>query len=504
MLRLTAAIFACVFTVPAAAATFVVSNTSDSGVGSLRQAIMEANATSDPDTIEFAIPGDGVHTIAVLSTLPPITKPLIMDGYTQPGSHANTRLPDEGGLDGTLTIEISGASASSGTPAGLIVNNTVATLRGLVVNGFKQQVNVGQPTPNSSNVMIEGCYLGTDPSGTLAGGMDQEYGIAGRTNHGRVIVGGTTAAARNLISGFSVASAMEFEATATGPIIQGNLIGTDASGMHAIATHSNGIGISSGNAMGLGTRIGGDTAAARNVISGNGNGISIYCGSVTTDHACTDGLQIAGNYIGTTVAGTAPLPNVTYGISTSAPYATMSRIRIGGETAESENRIAWNGQGGLFSNDGNATWTIEIARNLIYGNGDFDMDLPYHGRNLNDPGDADETYANRSQNYPAILAVDQVGNQLMITYVVDTAVANASYPLTVRFYRALGLGADLWLGEDTYAVANAQQQKQVVLTLPVGISVYGVIATAADAAGNTSEYSDSFLTDLIFADGFDA
>jgi hypothetical protein len=89
---------------------------------------------------------------------------------------------------------------------------------------------------------------------------------------------------------------------------------------------------------------------------------------------------------------------------------------------------------------------------------------------------------------------------------VDTAVANATYPLTVRFYRALGGGTDPWLGEDAYSLADAQQQKQVVLTMPASIAVSGVVATAADAVGNTSEFSDPFLfgdPDLIFANGFD-
>jgi hypothetical protein len=52
----------------AQAATFTVTNTNDSGTGSLRQAILDANSSGDADTIEFAIPGDGPFTIAPWSS----------------------------------------------------------------------------------------------------------------------------------------------------------------------------------------------------------------------------------------------------------------------------------------------------------------------------------------------------------------------------------------------------------------------------------------------------
>src|SRR5438105_1177721 len=72
------------------AATFTVINTADSGAGSLRQAITDANGTAGADMIAFNIPGAGVHTITPLTTLPPITHPVTIDGETQPGASANT------------------------------------------------------------------------------------------------------------------------------------------------------------------------------------------------------------------------------------------------------------------------------------------------------------------------------------------------------------------------------------------------------------------------------
>src|SRR5262245_51677513 len=68
------------------AATFTVTNTNDTGAGSLRQAIDDANATPGADTIVFNIPGAGVHTITPQSLLPIVNEAVTIDGYSQPGS----------------------------------------------------------------------------------------------------------------------------------------------------------------------------------------------------------------------------------------------------------------------------------------------------------------------------------------------------------------------------------------------------------------------------------
>src|SRR5574338_121214 len=72
------------------AATFTVTNTNDSGVGSLRQALTDANASPGADTIQFTIPGAGVHVINVASFLPTIDDPVTIDGYTQSGASVGT------------------------------------------------------------------------------------------------------------------------------------------------------------------------------------------------------------------------------------------------------------------------------------------------------------------------------------------------------------------------------------------------------------------------------
>src|SRR5262245_30834943 len=66
-------------------AVLIVTNTNNSGAGSLRQAIIDANATTAIDTIIFNIPGNSVHTINLIDFLPFIDQPVIIDGTTQPG-----------------------------------------------------------------------------------------------------------------------------------------------------------------------------------------------------------------------------------------------------------------------------------------------------------------------------------------------------------------------------------------------------------------------------------
>src|SRR5436190_2554391 len=112
---------------------FTVTNTNDSGTGSLRKAITDANSMGG-GTINFNIPGSGVHTISPLTVLPTITQTVTIDGYSQPGSSANTNPPTMG-LNAVLLIELNGQFSGSNF-GGLIVNAPNCTVRGLVINRF--------------------------------------------------------------------------------------------------------------------------------------------------------------------------------------------------------------------------------------------------------------------------------------------------------------------------------------------------------------------------------
>src|SRR5262249_12961592 len=141
---------------------FTVSNTNDSGAGSLRQAILDANSMGG-GTINFDIlPHGPAYTISPLTVLPTITQTVTIDGYTQSGATANTNPPTMG-LNTVLKIELSGVNSGSNF-SGLIINADNCTVRGLVINRFVHDaIDV-----NSNGNTITGNFIGTNVAGTAA------------------------------------------------------------------------------------------------------------------------------------------------------------------------------------------------------------------------------------------------------------------------------------------------------------------------------------------------
>jgi len=270
---------------PASAATFAVSSAADSGPGSLRQAITEANAAGGSNTVTFAISGAGPHTITLASALPGIGGSLVIDGYSQPGSVMNTHTPEQGGLDTQLMVELVG----NGGVGFWLQANASLTLQGLALHGFGDAIAGNGGGPDASQLRVYGNFIGTALDGTaLPGNGNGASGV--RCGFTSAQIGGTQAWQRNLLSGNGGAGVL-----VGGPaVIEGNLIGTDASGTSAIP---NGIAANWGGIV-LGSRtdvrIGGADPASRNVISGNRPlGIAIWA-SFGASGAPT-GFEIKGN-----------------------------------------------------------------------------------------------------------------------------------------------------------------------------------------------------------------
>lgn len=512
-----------------APAVIMVTTTADDispgdGSVSLREAITAINAGNDlgdhdiamqnpgtfgtNDAIHFMIPtslmtpGSGLFEIIVGSDprasqipLPAIIKPVTIDGYSQPGSRQNT-LPDSD--NALLLIEVDGDSiAPQQELGGAMVELTVAagnsTVRGLVMNfaiekGGSQGIalqtgddniiegniitgcdtgvvvvsrrnTVGGTAPGARNVIsgnrdgilitssenrVLGNFIGTDASGTRPQ-PNSSIGIYVVEFSSDNLVGGTAVGARNTISGngegVQIDGFLDSSGApigATGNLVQGNFIGTDATGTAVLRNLGNGISILQAS----GNTIGGTAPGAGNVISGNdGDGVAIFFA----------GNLVQGNSIGTDFMRRANLGNVGNGVSISASSNT-----IGGTSAGAENIIAYNRSNGILVSDGTGN---AIRRNSIYLNTKLGIDLGGNGATANDAGDADSG-PNNLQNFPEIRSATLFDGTLTLALRVSSDAANSASPLTLEFF-----------------LANPNGPNNLIM------------ATATDAAGNTSEFS---------------
>ncbi len=273
--------------IPAAVAagqTFVVDSTGNAGDAAidgvcdtapgapvectLRAAIEEANATGTSDRIEFQVGGPGatgVRTIRVgFIVLPAITSPLVIDGYSQPTASPNSAAT---GSNAILRVVLDGpCSEFTCQPAqafGLDVRSSGVTVRGLAIGDFHHAIRVA-----AGSAVIAGNFIGTDARG-LSPRPNQGSGVVVAARGAQV--GGTAAADRNIISG-NEGSGILLQPGALEAVVQGNLVGTDRSGVGDLGNGGAGIelrGTGFGK-PGQGPLIGGGSAAAANVVAWNG------------------------------------------------------------------------------------------------------------------------------------------------------------------------------------------------------------------------------------------
>jgi hypothetical protein len=276
---------------PARAAAYTVSNTNDSGAGSLRQAILDANANAGTDTISFSIPGTGVRIISPTSALPAITEAVTIDGTTEATA---------AGQSGTYTtplVEIAGTSAGAGV-SGITLNASNSTIRALIVTRFGGH---GIDVSGNNNALL-GNYVGTD--GTSALGNTQA-GIYLRTTSAGNRIGGTVATHANLIAN-NGGDGIRADGTGTNNAFLGNAIrdnGEQGIDLGAAGVTANDAGDGDGGANDLQnfpviTAAG--TDGARVVVSGSINTTATT--TVRVELFVTD-VAAAGNGEGRTLLG---------------------------------------------------------------------------------------------------------------------------------------------------------------------------------------------------------
>ena len=239
------------------ASPYIVTNTNDSGPGSLRQAILNADANdSVPVTISFNIPtsdpgyAGGVFTIEPLSQLPVLSQNITIDGTTQAAFTGNTNPYGP-------VIVLNGANQSTGDGLELDDNNTV---KDLDINGFQGTgINLywsfsSNGLTNNDNQILDN-YLGTNPTGTIAVPNDVGVAIVGYgspdwQSAGNLIQGNLISG--NLSNGIVIADTNQTQ-------VLDNLLGTDRTGTAALGNGGNGVGL--GNAGAPSNTIEGNTIA---------------------------------------------------------------------------------------------------------------------------------------------------------------------------------------------------------------------------------------------------
>jgi hypothetical protein len=449
--------------------TFHVTTTADSGPGSLRQAILEANAVFGLNAIAFNIPGAGPQTISPLTALPAISNLVAIDGYTQPGASPNA---DPAAFNGAIQIVLDGASATSGF-SGLNLQWPGSVVRGLNIINFKNGSSGIELGPATMNCAIEGCVIGMDLNNVSR--PNSSAGISGGGKNNRI--GGLNPAARNVISGNG---RYGISLGGSENVIVGNNIGTTLNGLAKVANTLGGIELGAAN----NTVIGGTAPGARNVISGNnGEGIRV-------DQSYSTVIQ--GNYIGSDIHGNAGLPNASSGIL----LLISNRATVGGDVAGAANLIAFNGGNGVEVNGGTSN---VIRGNSIHSNTRLGIDLYPNGPSPNDVGDGDQG-SNGNQNFPLITSamahestIDVGGtlnSRTNVTFTIDiyaNAVADAS---------GHGEGQQ-YLGSTT-VTTDGDGNATFTVTLPAVIVGRFIAATATDPEGNTSEFSLTFQASTTF------
>jgi hypothetical protein len=400
------------------------------------------------------------------------------------------------------------------------IGGTVAAARNVISGNAGNGVTLDEA---ASGNFVRGNFIGTDSSGAGDLGNGAEgIGLHGSNN----LVGGTTAAERNLISGnggdgiglygpgvsgnqilnnrigtnaagtaaipnegYGIRAiegegnsillnlisgnerAMSLEDGTVDFLVQGNVIGLNAAQTAKLPNHSTGLDIS-----GVGHLIGGSAAGAGNVIAGND-----YSGILLTGAATEN--RIEGNFIGTNAAGATGLGNAQVGVMVTE----ASNNTIGGIEPGAGNTIAWNGYLGVYvwSGSGNAILGNSIHDNVLLG-----IELDPQGPEPNDAGDWDAG-ANRGQNYPVLTSALASGGQLAIQGFLD---ARPWTEYRVELFSSVGFDAT-GVGEGQHylgavvVTTPASGRGTFSVALPAVGGELFVTATATSPGLDTSEFS---------------
>jgi len=470
-----------------------VSNTNDSGAGSLRSAIAGANAHGS-GLITFDLgTGCGPHVITLSSPLPSITAPIIVNGYSQPGSSANDL---DTGDDANVCVILESGNAS--VTRGLVVpasagDGTSLFVEGLAFSNFSDTaIDLGA----GSGHLVVGNRFGGNASGhaLLPNGIGVQLDAAAHDS----TIGGDDDGAHNILGGATGSGVALFQGTHDNQIV-GNLVGVGWSGD------------AGGHFTNLGNGARGIYLAGHdNEISGNWIGDNVEAGIAVANGGAT-GNTIENNHVGFAWGTTGPYGNGQAGVhfEGSAGDAPSANKVL-------DNTIEQNATEGVWVEIGQGN---RVRRNSIGFNGGLGIDLVGAGvlANDNDGGSEPPDYANRGLNYPMLSAAAGGFDSGTFSGMLESTLGD----YRIDFYQTL-TGCDAadnrqgqyWIGSTLITISigviggDGVENFSVQLhsgNYPVLANGTGITATATDAAGNTSELSACvpYLNDTIFADGFE-
>ncbi len=507
--------FGLACTASLSATTYTVTTIADSGAGSLRQAVLDANAaTPGPHVIAFNIAGTGPHSIALATDLPAIAflAGMTIDGTTQPG------------FAGTPEIEIHRDGGFGSTC--LAIQGTPTTIKALAINQCGGAINVS----STGALTLLGSRIGTDPSGTVA--LGNGTGVTLQNGSAGNVIGGPNPGDRNILSN-NLSYGVYFGASSTGTV-RGNFIGVDATGSVAMP---NGYGISCSNSNGV--VVGGGSAGQGNVISGS-SGVGILFQSCNA-------AVVQGNFFGTDATGMLVIPNkqgiqanLSNNLEVGGTGAGEGNV-FGGSTEIGLRLTADDGtivQGNFFGTDpsemsqvgnnvaidinsstgtlvGTATpggpggnvvaynaigivnngTTNTVRGNSIHDNTFIGLDIGSNGVTANDPGDGDPG----QQNFPNVVSAVPEGMGVRIIGSLDSTAASTfdldfyENPACSRFPHDF-LEGEKWIGTTQVTTDGSGKAAFNVLLSPVTVAPdLRVTATATADDGSTSEFSQRLV-----------
>jgi parallel beta-helix repeat protein len=482
--------------------TITVTTTSDSGAGSLRQAILDANANPDFNFIDFNIPGACPRVIAVSSAdLPTIVNGVRINGWTQPGSVSNTRTK---GDNATRCIVLAGGNTRRRGLNFQGSSDEQFWLQGLAFSGFKPGTNDGAALRivGGTGNLVWGNQFG----GTLSSGAGSLVLLPSDTNieltgPSKSTVGGDLPAQRNVIAdavfnGVWITSNTFLMVTtpSTDNDIIDNLIGSYALQITA-----------AGNGTGIRVETSGNTLRDNTVINSSQDGIWLQAVGAHHNVLQENRIGIRDSIcIGTFCFGGAA-GNGRHGLF----------IDFGPHDNVIYNNTIWNNTGDgvfMFSDVGATSYNNWLIGTTFYNNGGAGTKFSVYNGADDDSAPAQQNMANRGRNYPVLTSA--YGNAQQ--GVVEGSLSSTGGSYVIDIFSSALPDSGQTRGEaqrfhaSFFSVTIAQLNGIVFFSIPFSSSVdlvgRVITVTATDSLGNTSELSAPVpytLSDSLFANGFE-